>query len=173
LNCKEKRICHEEEKERQTTQAKAAGFGDAAPAEAEDPVVSEAKRWAELPEAEVAKCTGSDGMVDEFKLHAALKNQFPLHYDVFRQTASHLPSEGNSEQLFSQAKHRADPNRTASNLRLLTKTAANKHKYKPAVAAIWKRYQEKYKGLPTHYGSDGGSDSGLSSSSDSDSSDSD
>ena len=38
----------------------------------------------------------------------------------------------------------------SSMLRLVTKTGVNKERYSPNVAAIWARYQEKYKGLSTY-----------------------
>ena len=41
-----------------------------------------------------------DGIVNEFALVYHLRQSFPLHFIVFKQTASHLPHEGNSEQLF-------------------------------------------------------------------------
>ena len=39
-----------------------------------------------------------------------LREAFPLHYIVFKQTASHLPHEANVEQIFSRAGLLADPN---------------------------------------------------------------
>ena len=33
----------------------------------------------------------------------ALRERFPLHYVVFRQTSSHLPHEANVEQVFSRS----------------------------------------------------------------------
>ena len=50
-----------------------------------------------------------DGLLNEFKMMWALREAFPLHYIVFKQTASHLPHEGNSEQLFSRAGLLSDP----------------------------------------------------------------
>ena len=38
------------------------------------------------------------------------RHSFPLHYIVFKQTASHLPHEGNSEQLFSRSGALSDNN---------------------------------------------------------------
>ena len=39
-----------------------------------------------------------------------VRKSFPLHYQVFKQTASHLPHEGNSEQLFSRSGALSDDN---------------------------------------------------------------
>ena len=99
----------------------------------------------------------------------SMKKKFPLHHTVFRQSSSLLCHEGNVEQVFSIAQHNSDPNMRPSMLRLLTKTGINKSKYKPTVAAIWKRYQEKYKGLATCFNSESDVDSDLDSSQNSDS----
>ena len=40
----------------------------------------------------------------------SLRQAFPLHYIVFRQTACHLPHEANVEQIFSRAGLLSDPN---------------------------------------------------------------
>ena len=39
-----------------------------------------------------------------------LRQSFPLHYTVFKQTASHIPHEGNNEQLFSRSGYLSDDN---------------------------------------------------------------
>ena len=69
---------------------------------------------------------------------------------MFRRTACHLGHETDSENLFSQTKHRTDPNMKPSFLRVLTKTSANRHKYNPSVQAVWDRYQSKFKGCATY-----------------------
>jgi hypothetical protein len=115
----------------------------------DDAVTAEVEAWAALPQSDVDqhRC---NGLVDEFALMSRLKKRFPLHHTVFRQSSSLLCHEGNVEQVFSIAKHNSDPNMRPRMLRLLTKTGINKSKYKPTVAAIWKRYQEKYKVLATY-----------------------
>ena len=122
-----------------------------------------------LPEVEVALHRNSLDLVDEFALMSRLKKKFPLHHTVFRQSSSHLSHEGNVERVFSGAKARADAEMRSSMLRLITKTGVNKERYKPTVAAIWSRYQEKYKGLSTYQNSDNDTDCYSSDSSDSDS----
>jgi hypothetical protein len=131
-----------------------------------DPVSAEIQAWAALPEAEVALHRNSLGLVVEFALMSRLKKKFPLHHTVFRQSSSHLSHEGNVERVFSGAKARADAEMRSS---LITKTGVNKGRYKPNVAAIWSRYQEKYKGLSTYQNSDNDTDCYSSDSSDSDS----
>ena len=59
----------------------------------------------------------------------------------FRQCASHLPHEGNPENIFSMAESRSTYNTQPSMSRLMTETASNKKLYKPDVADIWRRYQ--------------------------------
>ena len=40
----------------------------------------------------------------------ALRDSFPLHFHIFKQTACHLPHEANVEQVFSRAGNLSDPN---------------------------------------------------------------
>ena len=49
------------------------------------------------------KFTTEDGLLNEFAMMWALRNKFPLHYVLFKQTACHLPREANVEQIFSRA----------------------------------------------------------------------
>uniref|UniRef100_A0A7S2I453 Uncharacterized protein n=1 Tax=Haptolina brevifila TaxID=156173 RepID=A0A7S2I453_9EUKA len=65
-----------------------------------DTVTEEADRWSKLDKALVKKFRDAAGIVNEFALLYEQCNNFPLHYTVFMQTASHLPHEGNTEQLF-------------------------------------------------------------------------
>ncbi len=68
-----------------------------------DTVTDEAHCWSSLDKATILEHTDSAGIVNEFALLYDLRTSFPLKYIVFKQTASHLPHEGNSEQLFSHA----------------------------------------------------------------------
>ena len=71
-----------------------------------------------------------DGLLDEFKMMYSFRNRFPLHYFVFKMTASHLPHEANVEQVFSRAKRLADPNThmTSQHLALFVMVGMNKNK---------------------------------------------
>lgn len=141
--------------------------------DAPDAVMAEVNAWDNLPMQLVEEHRDpSTGLVDEFALLFARRHQFPLHYFVFRQCASHLGHEANVEQLFSGAKHLSDPNMLPSFLRNLTKISANKSKYKPSEEQIWSMYQSKYSGLRNYENNDDNSDSSFGSST-SDSSDSD
>ena len=51
------------------------------------------------------------------------RRSFPLHYTVFKQTASHIPHEGNSEQLFSRSGKLSDNNGRGDPARLATWTS--------------------------------------------------
>ena len=73
-----------------------------------------------------------------------LRKLYPLHYMVFRQTASHLPHEGNSENAFSRAGNLSDPNINPLYLSKLTKIGINKKVYEPLVGDINDRYFTKF-----------------------------
>ena len=76
-----------------------------------DTVTDEAMRWASLADkTTVAEFRDEAGVVNEFALLFHVRKAFPLHYMVFRQTASHLPHEGNTEQLFSRSGALSDDN---------------------------------------------------------------
>ena len=78
-----------------------------------DTVLDELKRWEDmgLKEYYIAE----DRLLNEFKMMWALRESFPLHFIVFKQTACHLAHEANVEQVFSRARLLADPN-LSSNL---------------------------------------------------------
>ena len=71
---------------------------------------------------------------------------FPLHYIVFKQTASHLPHEANVEQIFSRAGLLADPNLDPAHLVMLVKIGFNKAACNPSVAVIMDKYFELFRG---------------------------
>ena len=85
--------------------------------------------------------TDSAGIVNEFALLYDLRTSFPLHYIVFKQTASHLPHEGNSEQLFSRAGNLSDDNGKMDPARLgvWTSIGVNYANFQPSVKAIFER----------------------------------
>ena len=84
------------------------------------------------------------GMLDEFSLMAAMKAEFPISHFVFKQTASHLPHEANSEQTFSVAGKLTDPNMSPDYLGKLASIAINQKVFKPCVPAIQELYYKKY-----------------------------
>ena len=70
----------------------------------------------------------------------ALRERFPLHLIVLKQTACHLPHEANVEMLFSRAGLLTDPNMDPHFLATLTSIAANK----TACKLLWERVKAKY-----------------------------
>ena len=103
-----------------------------------DTVTDEAHRWSSLDKATILKHTDSAGIVNEFALLYDLRTSFPLHYIVFKQTASHIPHEGNSEQLFSRAGNLSDDNGKMDPARLgvWTSIGVNYAIFQPSVKAI-------------------------------------
>ena len=75
----------------------------------------------------------------------ALRESFPLHFIVFKQTACHLPHEANVEQVFSRAGLLSDPNLLPAHLAKLVKVGFNKKAFEPLLAAIKDKYYEKFR----------------------------
>ena len=99
---------------------------------------------------EYEKFTTEDGLLNEFAMMWALRNKFPLHYVLFKQTACHLPREANVEQIFSRAGLLADPNLNPAHLAVLVRIGFNKKAFEPAVAAIKEKYYvELFRGAAT------------------------
>jgi hypothetical protein len=79
-----------------------------------------------------------------------VRNSFPIHYIVFKQTASHIPHEGNSEQLFSRSgalsddNGKMDPARLVGSGRLSAWTTRPTSQSKPAAKLIIERYMLKF-----------------------------
>ena len=117
-----------------------------APDDAHDVVTAEAKRWADLDKQTIKEFRDELGIVNEFALIYKVRHTFPLHYIVFRQTASHIPHEGNSEQLFSRSGALSDDNGKMDPARLAVWTAIgiNSSTFRPTDKAILKRYMLKF-----------------------------
>ena len=82
--------------------------------------------------------------MNEFALMWNLKDSFPLHYIVFKQTAVHIPHEANVEQVFSTSGILSSPHMDPRHLARLTMIARNKKIYKPPVQKILSRYFQKF-----------------------------
>ena len=112
------------------------GTPDAMPVVEEfDPVIDEMKRWEHLPRAMYEAFFAADGLLNEFAMYWALRERFPLHFTLFKQTACHLPHEANIEQLFSRAGLLSDPNMDPVLLGKLTSITFNRKAYDPPVYA--------------------------------------
>lgn len=67
---------------------------------ASDRVSDEIERWAQLPpEMYSAFRDDENNLLNEFKMMWHLRNSFPLHFIVFKQTACHVPHEAFVEQV--------------------------------------------------------------------------
>ena len=111
-----------------------------------DTVTEEAARWANLDKKTIREYRDDDGIVNEFALIYHLRHIFPLHFIVLKQTASHLPHEGNSEQLFSRSGSLSDDNGKMDPARLAvwTSIGVNYSTYKPTDQQILERYMLKF-----------------------------
>ena len=75
-----------------------------------------------------------------------LRNVFPLHFFVFKQTASHLAAEANVEQVFSRVGQLSEVNSDPDGLVVMVSIMINKHVYKPSVKDIMDKYYEMFRG---------------------------
>ena len=88
--------------------------------------IDEVERWKRMSSKTINTFKDkSTGMINDFALHWAKRKEFPLHYFVFRQTASHLPHEGNVEQIFSLGSRLSDPNMNPAYLATLICIGSN------------------------------------------------
>ena len=74
----------------------------------------------------------------------ALRELFPLHFIVFKQTACHLSHETNVEQVFSRAGNLSDPNMDPEYLAHLVMVGVNKTSYKLSTANVKDKYYELF-----------------------------
>jgi hypothetical protein len=112
-----------------------------------DCVQLEVSRWASLPAAKIQPFINeASGMLNEFQLLFSLKNEFPLHFFVFRRTCVHIGHEGNAEDTFSLSGSLSNENtHTAiSFLSRLTRIQRNKARYTPPVSKVLDRYLTKF-----------------------------
>ena len=61
------------------------------------PVLDELRRWEGMGVKEYSNFVSADGLLNEFAMMWSLREAFPLHFIIFKQTACHLPHEGNVE----------------------------------------------------------------------------
>ena len=99
-------------------------------ANANDEVTIEVERWKSISVDTINAFKDKEtGMINEFAFMWAKRKDFPLHYFVFRQTASHLPHEGNVEQIFSPGGRLSDPNMNPAYLARLVYMGSNRKVY--------------------------------------------
>jgi hypothetical protein len=87
-----------------------------------------------------------DGVLNEFEMMWQLRALFPLHFFVFKQTASHLAAEANVEQVFSRAGQLSEVNLDPDTLADMVSIMVNKHAYKPSLKDIMDKYYEMFRG---------------------------
>ena len=91
----------------------------------DDEVTIEVERWKSISSDTLAPFKDANtGMINEFAFMWAQRKNFPIHYFVFKQTASHLPHEGNVEQIFSLGGRLSDPNMNPAYLATLVCNSA-------------------------------------------------
>ena len=119
---------------------------DDGPLPSMDSVTDEVARWKSLATETVLECEDDDGLVNEFALMWKLRGSFPLHAIVFKQCASHMCHEGNSEQLFSRAGALSDGNGRSPPHRLAVwaSIGCNRKVYEPPKQDILTRYFKKF-----------------------------
>ena len=80
----------------------------------------------------------------DYRVQNLVKDSFPLHYIVFKQTAVHIPHEANGEQVFSTAGRLADVHTDPQHLARLVMIARNKKIYKPDDKKLLSCYFQKF-----------------------------
>jgi hypothetical protein len=118
-----------------------------------DTVLDELKRWEDKDPQEYSQYIAEDGLLNEFKMMWELRESFPLHFTVFKQTACHQSHEANVEQVFSRAGLLADPNLLPSHLSTLVMVGFNKNTFEPQIAAIKDKYYEMFRNKTKSYDS--------------------
>jgi hypothetical protein len=161
LNCKDSRNSSRSQtcarlREKHTSHRRGRGklFEDDDDAEQAEEVASnavmlEVREWSCITKAMYPQFMLESGVFDEFAFMWHMRERFPLHYAVFRRTASHLPHEGNFEQVFSRAGFLADAASGTEYFSNLVMCGMNKKACKPTHAAVEKKYFELYRGSRT------------------------
>ena len=124
-----------------TTQARAA------PQRPETRVTKERERWAQLSKDAYSEFINEDDdLLNEFEMMWSLRDRFPLHFILFKQTACRLAHEANAEQVFSRAGNLADPNMDPEFLAHLVMCAVNKKAFMPSLQAIKDKCYQLFRG---------------------------
>ena len=121
------------------------------PAAAEqDHAMQEVAAWKNLPVERVKQFADDSGLINEFKLAYAVREELPLHYTLAKQVHSHLAHEANAEETFSLSGRLSDPNARGDPGFLERRTRINKNRsvHDPSQEAVLKAYKAKYRKLP-------------------------
>jgi hypothetical protein len=84
-------------------------------------------------------------LLNEFTMMWSLRELFPLHFIVFKQTGCHLSHETNVEQVFSRTGNLSDPNMDPEYLAHLVMVWVNKKSYKLSTANVKDKYYELFR----------------------------
>ena len=93
-----------------------------------DPVTDESERWDLLKPDSFSEFVDDGSLLNKFAMTWELRERFPLHFIVFKQTAWHLSHEANVEQVFSRAGNLSDPNMDSEYLAHLVMVGDHHHK---------------------------------------------
>jgi hypothetical protein len=110
-----------------------------------DTVTDEIGRWSSLSEDECQRFV-EDGVLNEIETMWQLRILFPLHFFVFKQTASHLATEANVEQVFSRTGQLSEVNLDPDTLADMVSIMVNKHTYESYIKDIMDKYCEMFRG---------------------------
>ena len=113
--------------------------------EIRDSVLDELKQWELLDPLGYLQYIREDGLLNQFKMMWDLRESFPLHFTVFKQTACHLAHEANVEKVFSRAGLHPDPNLLQAHQLTLIMVGFNKKTFKPQLDAIKDKYYEMFR----------------------------
>ena len=102
------------------------------------------QRWRDLSQDRISPFVDEQGLINDFALMYNLRDSFPLHFVVFKQTAVHIPHEANVEQVFSTSGILSTAHTDPHHLARLTMIARNMSTYKPPVAKLLSCYYQKF-----------------------------
>ena len=123
----------------------AAADGEEEDAES-DVVLVEVAKWKTLSSETIKPFMDRDGLLDEFKLLFSLRDQFPIHFTLFKRLASDLSHEANAESTFSLSGSLSNSNTQTDPSFLSTCVRINKNKdvFNPESATVFKAYRHKF-----------------------------
>ena len=110
-------------------------------------VEEEKKKFANLPKSVVSDSQSEHGF-DKLKFFATQKDSLPIHYSMHRVIDSALPTEANTERVFSFAKRILSDDRqstSSEHLQALVSVACLWKYFKPSLEAIRKEYNSLLK----------------------------
>ena len=111
-------------------------------------IEAEIQAWAAICNAELQKHVQQvkgQTVLNEFSLAFAHRHSLPLHFEVFRRCAPHMPHEGNIEGWFSTTKGLAQPSSHPDWTSTLARVSINNRVHKPPRQLLWRMHVEQYR----------------------------